>query len=176
MKEKMAYKLGIFRYSSLLVFYMVASANADLAWHDTNGNSLDEITLDIGQTSTVYIYETLPAYHEYSVQMGNNASTVAEIAAVAPTFLAGPLATVTDMHNGWWILENGWEGALPIEGLAAGNYSLNTDYYGTDGYNNIGSNDILSITVVPEPATILLLSLGCLGLVRKHRVLTNKRL
>lgn len=29
---------------------------------------------------------------------------------------------------------------------------------------------------IPEPATIMLLSLGCLGLVRKRRVLTNKNL
>jgi len=40
-------------------------------------------------------------------------------------------------------------------------------------------NDINDFPVpppIPEPATILLLSLGCLGLVRKHRVLTNKNL
>jgi hypothetical protein len=72
---------------------------------------------------------------------------------------------------GWWGLTV-WPEGLPagthwevsIRGMAEGSYSLNSDYY-----EDAGSNDILSITVIPEPMTLSLLALGVLTLLRKRR-------
>ncbi len=51
--------------------------------------------------------------------------------------------------------------SVTIKGLAAGTDSLQSDVYGT--------NDILEVTVLPEPATAVLLALGSLGLLGKRR-------
>lgn len=159
------------------VFGPTASkVDAALTW------STDAITLEINELEVVQIYSDIPEYHEYGVLMGNDASIVAEIIAVTPLFIAGPLATATEdyMGNiGWWYLENGWDITKPIpishwgdhwdvsiKGLAMGDYSLHIDY---DEYYYEGSDDVLLITVVPEPATLLLLGLGGLMLRRKRR-------
>ena len=154
----------------ILVLGIASKASGALTW------SADVITLDIDELEVVQIYSDIPQMHDYIVLMGNDASIVAEITDVTPLYLAGDLATATDFSNGWWSLANGyseqqWPISLwgdhwdvSIRGLGVGDYSLHSDY---DEYE--GSDDILSITVVPEPTTVLLFGLGGLVLLRKRR-------
>jgi hypothetical protein len=156
----------------LTVFGLGSVAQANLTW------SPDVVTLDIGQTKTVQIYSDNPALHFYNVTMGADWETgdASEITDVTPLYLAGDLAYASPLTSpGWWYLEAGWSGVGPIsvwgdhwdvsiEGLTAGSYSLNSDIYG-----GAGANDILSITVVPEPMTIGLFGLGAVLLIRRKR-------
>jgi len=151
----------------IVVLNMVSVANAALSWN------VDSITLDIGEVEVVNIISDNPS--PYTVWMGNDASTVAEIVnAISP--LSGPYpeiqTTAIEGPPGWWELTVWSEGFIPagthwevsIRGMAEGSYSLNSDYY-----EDAGSNDILSITVIPEPMTLSLLALGVLTLLRKRR-------
>lgn len=154
----------------ILVLGIASKASSALTW------STGVITLDIDELEVVQIYSDIPEMHDYIVLMGNDASIVAEITDVTPLYLAGDLATADDYGDGWWSLANGyseqqWPISLwgdhwdvSIRGLAVGDYSLHSDY---DEYE--GSDDILSITVVPEPTTVLLFGLGGLVLLRKRR-------
>jgi len=151
----------------IVVLNMVSVANAALTW------DVDSITLDIDEVEVVNIISDNSS--PYTVSMGNDASTVAEIVN-AISLLSGlyPEIQTTAIEGppGWWQLTVWSEGVIPpgshwevvIIGLAEGSYSLNSDYY-----EDAGSNDILSITVIPEPMTISLLALGVLALLRKRR-------
>ena len=150
---------------------------ADLVWH-LNGNHINELTLDVMEIETVQLYCNDPTARAYDVTMGNSASTIADITQVTPLYLAGDWAYASPSDPDWWNLHCDWNPLYPqpisvwgdhwdvtIKGLSPGSYSLNSDYYGAQG-----ANDILSITVIPEPCSILLLGLG--GLVLR---ITNRK-
>lgn len=150
----------------IVVLNMVSVANAALTW------DVDLITLDIGEDEVVNIISDNSS--PYDVAMGNDASTVAEIVN-AISLLSGPEIQATAIEGpppGWWQLTVWSEGFIPagihwevsIRGMAEGSYSLNSDYSGS-----AGPNDILSITVIPEPMTISLLALGALTLLKKRK-------
>lgn len=146
----------------IVIINLASVSQAALIWE------LDSITLDIGETGVVYILsdESLA----YTVYMGNDSSPIAEITGVVSPH-PPDVAEASISSPGWWTLTaftNGvptgahWE--VTILGNAEGSYWLNSDYYG-----DAGPNDILSITVVPEPMTLSLLALGGLVLLRKRR-------
>jgi len=147
----------------IVVLNMVSVVNAALSWN------VDSITLDIGEVEVVNIISDNSSSYT-AIWMGNDASTVAEIVNVISFY---PEDAEIDIEGppGWWVLTLVLEGLpagthweVSIRGLAEGSYSLNSDYYGA-----AGSNDILSITVIPEPMTLFLLALGVLTLLRKRR-------
>ena len=152
----------------IVVLNMVSVVNAALSWN------VDSITLDIGEVGVVTIISDNSS--PYDVAMGNDASTVAQIMnVISPLSVPYPEVQTTAIEGpppGWWQLTVWSEAVIPsgthwevgIIGLAVGSYSLNSDYYET-----AGSNDILSITVIPEPMTLSLLALGVLTLLRKRR-------
>lgn len=147
----------------LMVIINIASVSqAALTWE------CDSITLDIGEVMAVNIFADESV--AYSVHMGNDPSPIAEITDVVTPHPPGVVEAVIYLP-GWWTLTvhtNGvpigthWE--VTILGTAEGSYLLNSDY-GEDA----GPNDILSITVVPEPMTLSLLTLGGLVLLRRRR-------
>ncbi len=157
----------------IVVGILATPLYADLIWQ-SGGASIDELTLEPLQVVIVQLYCNDPAAREYDVTMGNDASLVADITQVTPLYLAGDLAYVSGGPD-WWNLHCGWSGVSPIsvwgdhwdviiEGLSQGNYLLNSDYYGVQGIN-----DILSVVVIPEPCSILLLGLGGLALMMRGK-------
>ncbi|MGA1979664.1 MAG: PEP-CTERM sorting domain-containing protein [Sedimentisphaerales bacterium] len=158
----------------LILFALVSAAQANLTWSPTN-----EITLNVGEIKTIQIYSDNPGLRSYGVIMGADweTSDAAQITDVTPLELAGDLAFAGVLESpGWWYLHSGWSDVGPIsvwgdhwdvsiEGLSVGTYSLNSDIYMIAGTEN----DVLSITVVPEPTTIGLLGLGAALLIRKKR-------
>ncbi len=158
----------------LVLSALWSAAQANLTWSPTN-----EITLNVGEIKTIQIYSDNPGLRSYGVIMGADweTSDAAQITDVTPLELAGDLAYAGVLESpGWWYLYSGWSDPAPIsvwgdhwdvsiEGLSVGTYSLNSDIYMIAGTEN----DVLSITVVPEPATIGLLGLGAALLIRKKR-------
>jgi hypothetical protein len=158
----------------LVLFGLGSAAQANLIWSPTNA-----ITLNVGEIKIVQIYSDDPALGYYDVIMGANWLTgdAAQITDVTPLFLAGGYAYASPHPAaGWWYLHSEWGDLRPIsvwgdhwdvsiEGLSVGSYSLNSDIHKTAGTEN----DVLSITVVPEPTTIGLLGLGAVLLIRKKR-------
>ncbi|MHC4642824.1 MAG: PEP-CTERM sorting domain-containing protein [Planctomycetota bacterium] len=146
----------------IVIINLTSVSQAALIWE------VDSITLDIDEVAVVHILsdESLA----YSVYMGNDLSPVAEITGVISSY-PPDVAEALIFSPGWWTLTaltNGvptgahWE--VTILGTAAGIYSLHCDYY-----EDAGPDDILSITVLPEPMTVCLLALGGLFLLRKRR-------
>jgi hypothetical protein len=155
----------------MLVLGMATAANATvISW------SVDSLTLDINATAVVnLVADDATGYDIKSV--GATAGAVASIVDIDPLAAAGQDATATalaDPYLGWWNILSADSTGTPmnsivsgnhfdvtIKGLATGTYAINSDYYGT--------NDVLNITVVPEPATVALLGLGGLFLLRRRK-------
>jgi len=154
----------------MLVIGMTSAANAALTW------SVDEITIDLASPTAVVqiISDTTDAYTE--IWAGADASLIAEITSMAT--LAGAAeggAVASSAYLGWWVIEA--VDFTPPSDIAVGDHfdvtltglSLGTYVISTDSYGGAGLDDLLTITVVPEPMTIALLGLGGLFLLRRRK-------
>jgi hypothetical protein len=149
-----------------------AAPTVNLSW------SVDTVELDINETAVVTLNADNNANYN-NKWVGNTAGTIAEIVDLEVLDAAGEDGTGVSQaptYDGWWMvkaddqtgtvldsIETGAQYRVTIKGLAAGTYGLNSDYYGENG----GTNDVLEITVIPEPITIALLGLG--GLLLRRR-------
>ena len=153
-----------------MVFGIATAADATvLSW------SADSLTLSINETAVVTLdADDIAPYAPKWVGHTPASPQIASIVSIVALFLAGPDAQVKDptatTYPGWWtvmalddplIYETGPHFSVTVKGLAVG-----TEEFSSDGD---GTNDILEITVVPEPSTVLLLAVGGLGLLRKRR-------
>ncbi len=75
-------------------------------------------------------------------------------------------------YPGWWSvraadlsppsdIQSGSQYSVTIQGYAAGTFGLDSDDY--------GQNDVLEVTVIPEPMTVALLGLGSLFMLRRRK-------
>ncbi len=168
-------------FTLLLIIVVAVLAKplyADLIWQ-SGGTSIDELILEPLQVVTVQLYCNDPVTRFYDVTIGNAASPVADITQVTPLYLAGDWAYASAGAPDWWDLHCEWDPSttqpisvwgdhwdVTIKGLSQGNCLFNSDYYGGQG-----SNDILSVVVIPEPCSVLLLGLGGLALtIRSKKV------
>ncbi|HUS73691.1 MAG TPA: PEP-CTERM sorting domain-containing protein [Sedimentisphaerales bacterium] len=161
----------------MLVLGMTSAANAVLTW------SADEVTIDLTSPTAVLqiISSTALAYPGGPAWVGAEPSTVAEIASIVALSGAGEDAELADPatsgYPGWWTISAkdvtgtpgdtivaGSQWDVTITGLMEGVYVISADSYGS-----AGSDDLLTITVVPEPMTIALLGLGGLFLLRRRK-------
>jgi hypothetical protein len=154
----------------ILGFGSLANGDTVLSW------SVDAVTLDINETVNVTLDADVSTVFDSKKWVGNTAGTIAEIVDITARAAAGDDYTIenpaTTGYPGWWTvfskdfespfnLDSGPQYDVTIKGLVAGTYSLDSDDYGGS------DNDILEITVVPEPITIALLGLG--GLLLRRR-------
>ena len=155
----------------MLVLGMTSAANAALTW------SADDITIDltVNPVAVVQIIsDNADAYTE--IWAGADASLIAEITSMATLANAAEGGAVASAaYPGWWVLEAvdftppsdiaaGDHFDVTITGLVEGTYVISTD-----SYEGSGPDDLLTITVVPEPMTIALLGLGGLFLLRRRK-------
>jgi len=161
----------------VLLLAMVPAANAALYWYQ-GGGADNTVTLGLNSSVTVQIYSDAAEYYNRYIG-GTVDGTIATITAVsAYTTNAGDDSVATDVRgtygDAWWGIQaidnsapfntavgNHWDVTITSYSKT-GSISLDSDYY-SDG----GSNDVMAVTVVPEPATMLLLGLGGLFLRRR---------
>jgi hypothetical protein len=156
----------------MLVLGMASAANAALTW------SVSAITIDIDETVTV----NLVADHatQYGAWMGASTPTIADITAVSILTAAGGESKYTEDYKGytgWWYLEaidisepfeltSGAQWDVTFIGQSTGVQSFVADDYQAAGGT---VDDMIDVTVVPEPTTIALLGLGGLFLLRRRK-------
>ncbi|MHC4158274.1 MAG: PEP-CTERM sorting domain-containing protein [Planctomycetota bacterium] len=154
----------------MLVLGMASVANATvLSW------SVDAITIpSISATVVVQLTSDDDQGYDPKSVGASGASSIASIVNIVATPNAGPDSTVQELtsYPEWWAVRatnlgspftvtSGAQFNVTIKGLATGTHAYSSDYYGTD--------DTLEITVLPEPATVALLGLGGLFLLRRRK-------
>ncbi len=155
----------------MVVFAFVSAADATvLSW------SVDSLTLPAFGTAVVWLEADDDQDYPDVKWVGHTPASPANatIVSIAALPAAGDDAIVEDpsqtSHAGWWTVRSQDLGApfniasgaqyyVTIKLLSTGTCAFNSDYYGT--------NDVL--TIFPEPATICLLGIGALGLLKKRR-------
>ncbi len=157
----------------MLVLGMASVVNATtLTWSD------DAITIpSISATVVVTLNADDDQPYDWKwVGQTAGASPIGTISAMSTRASAGPdggFRTPADTtFPGWWkvraldlaapyTIESGAQFDVTIKALAVGIFGLASD--------GGGQNDILEVTVVPEPMTIALLGLGSLALLRRRK-------
>ena len=158
----------------MLVLGMVSAANATvLSW------SVDAVTITaINETVVVQLvaddsepYVTKYVGYSPATTSLGSITNVAEISNNA-----GDDETIQNPsqvgYDGWWsvraadlsppsAIQSGDQYDVTIQGYVTGTFGLDSDDYGT--------NDILEVTVLPEPMTVALLGLGGLFLLRRRK-------
>ena len=157
-----------------VVFGMASAADATvLSW------SAGSLTLSINETAVVLLLANDSIDLPSPKWVGHTPASpqIASIVNIVALINAGGDAEVTQTaYDEWWtvmsigttpypIFVTGPHYSVTVKGLAVGTEEFSSDYYETGG----GTNDILEITVVPEPSSVLLLAIGSLGLIRKRR-------
>ena len=157
----------------MLVLGITSAANATVLEWSTNA-----ITIDLGDPVAVVQLIASDDQPYAAKWVGNDPSAIAEITSISALTAAGPDAVVKDPSvtgwAGWWTVEAldfdpttwdvsaGSQYTVTITGLAEGVYTIDSDSYS-------GTNDVLTITVIPEPMTVALLGLGGLFLLRRRK-------
>ena len=156
----------------MLVLGMASIANATiLTW------TADSITItSIGGTSVVQLVADNADIYAYAKWVGANPAGIATITNIVARAAAGPDADVKNPSQtadpGWWTVQSldftppssvaaGAQYDVTVKGLALGTFAVGSDALGT--------NDMLNITVIPEPMTVALLGLGGLFLLRRRK-------
>ncbi len=154
----------------MVVFAFVSAANATvLSW------SVDSLTMSIVQEVVVWLEaDDANPYDPKRVGHTPAFTAVATIVSIAALPAAGDDAEVMDPsqtgYAGWWSVKSQDLGApfniasgaqyyVTIKLLSTGTCAFDSD--------STGTNDVLEI--IPEPATICLLGIGALGLLKKRR-------
>ncbi len=158
-----------------LVLAMVSAANATvLSW------SVDAITLGVpGETAVVQLIADNADVYAAAKWVGytpSAASPIGTISNIVARAAAGPDAVVENPlmtgYPGWWLvhaidfdppsnISSGVQYDVTISALDLGTFQVSSDYY--------GNNDILEITIFPEPTSVVLLVVGSLALRIKRR-------
>ncbi|MCD4831159.1 MAG: PEP-CTERM sorting domain-containing protein [Anaerohalosphaeraceae bacterium] len=153
-----------------LIVLVLVLALAPLASATVLTWSVDVVNLTVGGDITVQLVasDNIPYTGKW---VGADASAIAEITSITKLPAASDgYATEETAYPGWWtvsaftdggvnLVEAGAQFDVLITGLAEGTYVIGSDAYGDD--------DSLTINVIPEPATMVLLGLGGLLLRRK---------
>jgi len=161
--------------SVLLVLALVSVSNATLSWTvvDQDGGDVeigDIVLISVssieGEESTWGVY--LDPTSEYPSNAQLQTATILPAAGQQRSVTGadpGPGHDYTSLQNGPSVPGPGLYSTVEFVGLALGNY----DVILTDGGS--GGNELAraSINVVPEPATIALLGLGGMFLLRRRR-------
>ena len=166
----------------ILVLGIASMASADLTWTTTGGADLPSVDLNPGDSVTVRIASDSATGGTIYTVAGD--ADVAKITAQAVLPAAGDDASIlTTYSSQLWVK---WESkdsdepfnnaagpwmelTLTAPGTAVGGSSatINADMYAAS--NNRGtSGDLLTVNIIPEPATLALLGLGGL-LLRKRK-------
>ena len=154
----------------VMSFCWTIPASAALTWYLDNA-PIEQVTLKVGEIVKVRLYSDIPSYHQYDVTMGTGVPIIPDavhgvgLKAIEPLFLAGDLAEVQPLVGAVnVILHCEWSDPAPVshwgehwevtlKGLLLGDFSVHSDW-GQDE----GPDDILTVTVVPEPSTFVLLA------------------
>ena len=160
----------------MLVLGMASVANATtLSWSE------DAIVLpNPGDTAVVHLVaddnitflsKKWQGYSPASPSLGSITGIVALPAAGGDAEIQNPAQTG---WPGWWTvfskdlatpftIASGSQYSVTIQGYATGTFGLDSDSYGGAG------NDVLEVTVIPEPMTVTLLGIGGLFLMRRRK-------
>ena len=167
----------------ILVLGIVSMASADLTWTTTGGADLSSISLLPGASMTVRIANDDTASGGGTVWTYSPDSAVALLTAPSVLTAAGNGASVVNTwttqlwieweakHTGdppTTITTGGWLEltiAAPSTAVNLTSANVNADYYAASAGR--GTSDLLTVNIIPEPATIALLGLGALLLRRR---------
>ena len=158
----------------MLVLGMASAANATvLSWSEDaitigaiDGTAVVQLVADDAITFSASKWV---GYSPATTSLGSITSITARAAAGSSPVIEDPATTT---YDGWWTVQSrdvdepftlasGSQYDVTIQGYVTGTFGLDSDSYGT--------NDVLEVTVLPEPMTIALLGLGGLFLLRRRK-------
>ncbi len=169
--------------SLILILVMACAANAALSFVVGDGTTFidpgDEFTIDIGETIWIGVHDNVGEM--YFADIVNSLTTIGEWTGNAAIYSPPIISTASDWSHGgnqsmeWWygdfIDEDSIEtplpgvgGAVEFRGLTEGSvqFFLNISPMSID--------DIFLLNVTPEPATVLLMGFGLMGLIRSRKI------